>query len=413
MSAVFEITYTILLFLAIYFQVFFLIIFFENKEKLESGKVYYADNKLPSVSFIIPCFNEEKSVSATIESVLDLDYPRKLLKIIAVDDGSTDNTWEILNNQYKNHPQISLMTQKNAGKSEALNNALKRVETELVVSFDADTEIKSNALREIVAKFVEDSEIMAIGGTVLIHKPKTLVQKAQSVEYKMFSFTKKMLGIIGAVLVVPGAFSIFRKEVFEKIGGYRNAHNLEDVEMTLRMQKHGLKIDHCHTAFVLTRGPDSARKLFKQRIRWCHGFIENFKDYKHMLFNRKYGNFSFFTLPLNLFSYLMIVFAFFIGMWRVSLFIHEKITEIRLVGFQGLVFFNTDLFFVDVRITTLLGLTMFAFILTGIFMGNKTSKTSSNLWSVMCFFSIYSILAPLWVLKSIYNGVLSIQTSWR
>ena len=398
--------------MAIYFQVFFLFVFFENKEELEKKLSSLDESRLPSVSFIIPCFDEENTVCRTLESILKLDYPNSLLKIIVVDDGSQDNTWQSLS-VYKSHPQITLKKQSNRGKAEALNNGLKEVTTDLVVSFDADTEIRVNALKEIVNKFVVDEKIMAIGGTVLIQNPKTMIQKAQSIEYKMFSFTKKMLGLMGAVLVVPGAFSVFRREVFDIVGGYKNAHNLEDVEMTLRMQKHGLKVDHCHTAFVLTKGPESMKKLFRQRLRWCCGFIENLKDYKYMLFNKKYGDFGFFTLPLNLFSYIMIIFVFFLGLYKISLFFQEKITEFLLVGFTNFDLININWFFIDVRVSSLLSIVMLMFILIGIILGKKTSRASMSLWSVVCFIFIYSFLAPLWILRSMYNSILSVKTSWR
>lgn len=412
MPSVFETTYSILLFVAIYFQVFFLYVFFEKKEEFAKEITDIDDSDLISVTFLIPCFNEELTVVKTIESVLSLDYPKHLLKIIAIDDGSSDNTWQKLS-QFKDNPSIKLIKQENGGKFSALNNALNYVTTELVVSFDADTEIKKDALKEAVKRFVIDPKLMALGGTVLIASPKTLVQRAQSVEYQIFSFTKKILGLIGGVLVVPGAFSVFRKEVFTEIGGYREAHNLEDVELTFRMQKQGFKIDHCENAFVTTKGPDTLKKLFKQRLRWCYGFIQNFKEYSHMLFNKNFKNFGFFTLPLNTFAYVMIIFVFGVGLYRLSYFLYEQILELVLVGFQGFSFFNMDLFFIDTKITTLLGICMFIFLLIGVIMGKKTSKTSTGLFSFICFIVLYSILAPLWVLKSFYNSLLSIKTSWR
>ena len=93
---------------------------------------------------------------------------------------------------------------------------------------------------------MKDEKLMALGGTVLISEPKTFVQKAQQIEYEIFSFTKKMLGLAQGVFVVPGAFSLFRKEVFDIVGGYRNAHNLEDIELTMRMHTHGLKLSLIH-----------------------------------------------------------------------------------------------------------------------------------------------------------------------
>jgi poly-beta-1,6-N-acetyl-D-glucosamine synthase len=250
----FDIIYTSLLFIAIYIQVFFLLIFFENSSDLKDDSTKDIDKcDYPSVTFLIPCWNEEDTVVSTIESVLDLDYPKDKLHIIAIDDGSTDNTWNRLQD-FEDHDQVKLLTKENGGKHTALNHALNFLKTELVVSFDADTKINRDALKNAVCYFIKDAKLMALGGTVLIDKPKTLAQKAQEIEYEIFSFTKKMLGLADAVFVVPGAFSVFRREVFDIVGGYKNAHSLEDVELTIRMQKHGLKVNHAHDAIVWTKG---------------------------------------------------------------------------------------------------------------------------------------------------------------
>lgn len=412
MAGITTIIFYILVFLAIYLQVFLLTVFFEKRDQIKEVKK--EPTKYPGVTFLIPCFNEEGTIDGTIQSVLSLDYPENKLKIIAIDDGSSDSTWQILQ-KYKDHENIKIITKENGGKHTALNLALLHVDTPLVVSFDADTKILKDAVKKAVVYFENDEELMALGGAVLISKPKTFVQKAQSIEYQMFSFSKKMLGLLGGVLVVPGAFSMFRVEAFEKAGGYKDAHKLEDLELTFRMQVAGLKVDHSHDAFVYTKGPDTAKALFKQRLRWGYGFINNMFDYRHAIFNKKYGNFGFFTLPMGIISYMVILNVFFITWYHIVRFFIEKSIEVKTLGLGTLVpnsFF--DWFFVNTEATAFLTLFMYGSIFLAIYLGGRVSKVEKTSFvNMACFMVVYSFLVPLWVIKAIYNTLLGKKVAWR
>ncbi len=411
MTATFEIIYYILLFFAIYFQVFFLVVFFEKrkdlKENMPEALPYY-----PTVSFLVPCWNEESTIIPTIESILDVDYPKDKLHIFVVDDGSKDHTWSKMQ-RFASNENVTLMRKKNGGKHTALNFALKEVTSELVVSFDADTKIMKESLLYAVQYFLKDKDLMALGGTVLIENPKTMAQRAQSVEYQMFSYTKRMLGFIGGVLVVPGAFSMFRKDILNEVGGYVKGHNLEDLELTFRIHDHGYKVNHCHTAIVTTKGPASIKSLFKQRLRWGYGFLSNIKDYRKTILNKKFGNFGFFTVPMSVFSYVLIVYVFFLSVYRTSMFVADKIMAYQLVGWQHFAF-KFDTFFLSAKAVNLIGLAMYALIFTSIFMGKRISKMERvSLRSLVAFFILYGVLAPLWILKTLYNWIFTKGVAWR
>lgn len=412
----FDILYTTLLFVAIYVQVFFLLVFFENNNDLkeqDKKNEKYDDEVYPSVTFLIPCWNEESTVVNTIESVLGLDYPKDKFHLIAIDDGSTDNTWKNLQAYCDNH-QVTLLTKENGGKHSALNHALSFLKTELVVSFDADTKINKEAMRNAAHYFIKDKNLMALGGTVLIDKPKTFVQKAQEIEYEIFSFTKKMLGFADAVFVVPGAFSVFRKEVFDIVGGYKNAHNLEDIELTIRMQKHGLKVSHAHDAIVWTKGPDTVKALYKQRLRWSYGFIMNMLDYKAMLFNKKYKNFGIFTLPMTVFTYIILLFVFFYSLYKLALSVWEIIYKLYLVGLGKLEWPTFDAFFINTKIYVIMAMFLYVSVIFQYFVGRKISKSNKkNFWNIPYFLLMFSILAPVWVIKSIYNSITRRKVLWR
>src|SRR3989338_4225250 len=138
---------------------------------------------------------------------------------------------------------------------------------------------------------------MAVTPAIKIHRPDGFIRHVQSNEYNLGIFMKKCFSIIGAITVTPGPFSIFRKEVFDTLGLFREAHNTEDLEIAMRMQKNLYKISNAHTAVVYTVGPPTLRKLFRQRVRWIHGFLANTIDYRSMFFKRKYGHLGVFILP--------------------------------------------------------------------------------------------------------------------
>ena len=117
-----------------------------------------------------------------------------------------------------------------------------------------------------------------------------------------------MLGFLGAIHVTPGPLTIFRKKVFDDLGPYRHAHNTEDMEIAYRMQKNHYKIEQCNDAYVYTNTPETIIKLYKQRLRWIYGFINNTIDYRKILFRKKYGNFSLFILPANIISIFAVIY---------------------------------------------------------------------------------------------------------
>ena len=173
---------------------------------------------------------------------------------------------------------------------------------------------------------------MAVAPSVTVNNPKSILQQAQRVEYYMSVYFKKMHGFLGAIHVTTGPFTIFRKKVFTDLGNYTNAHNTEDMEIAYRMQKNHYKIEHCNDAFVYTNTPRTAIKLFKQRLRWTYGSINNTLDYRNVLLNTKYGYFSCFTLPTVVISIFSAGYLFSRGVYNFAMIVYGKIVEIHLVG---------------------------------------------------------------------------------
>jgi cellulose synthase/poly-beta-1,6-N-acetylglucosamine synthase-like glycosyltransferase len=326
-------------------EVFFLITYFEFSSRSVSLSENFWDRrsfKFPSVSIIVPVWNEETTVLKTIFSLLKLNYPKDKLSIFIIDDGSTDNTWKIIQRFSKNK-QVKLLKKENGGKYTALNYALKFIDSDLVGCLDADSYVHPEALRRIVAEF-NDREIMAVTPSVKIFEPKGILGLIQKAEYIFGIFLRKVFSYLNALYITPGPFSIFRRSVFREIGGYRHAHNTEDMEIAMRMQKNGMKISNVHNAFIYTVAPTSLYKLYKQRLRWVYGFIKNAFDYRDMFFRAQYGNLGMVVLPAAGFSVLSTVYFFgsIIWSWIDSLVLTIK--EILTVGlsFNG---FNFDLLY--------------------------------------------------------------------
>ncbi len=259
------------IFLSIYVQIFYFVTFLENRKKIVIRKGETKLLKYPKVTVTVPCWNEEKTVYKTVRSLLNLNYPKDKLQIFLVDDGSTDHTLEVIN-RFSKYSNIKVFHKENGGKYTALNLGLQNSETEFFGCLDADSVADPEALVRIMTYFEKDPDVMAVAPSVIVHDSKNFVQKAQKAEYYMGVYFKKMLGFLGAIDVTPGPLTIFRKKVFNELGGYRHGHNTEDMEIAYRMQKNHYKIEHCNDAFVYTNTPGTIAKLYRQRVRWIFRF---------------------------------------------------------------------------------------------------------------------------------------------
>jgi len=411
MASVPNIIFYVFVFLSVYVQVFFLVTFLENRKKIvvRNGKIklsYY-----PSVTIVVSCFNEEKTVYKTIRSLLNLEYPKDKLKIFLVDDGSTDGTWNIISRFAKNR-NIKIFHKENEGKYTALNLGLKYTETEFFGGMDADSFADREALIRIMSYFQNDKDAMAVAPSVVVHNPKNFIQNAQNAEYNMSTYLKKMLGFLGAINVTPGPLTIFRKKVFDNLGPYRHGHNTEDMEIAYRMQTNHYKIIHCNDAYVYTTIPSSVYRLYRQRLRWLYGFINNTIDYRRVLFRKKYGNFSIFTLPMGIISILSVSYLFGRILYNLGESLVSKILDFRSVGLNF--HFNLDPFFLNTQSFIFLTITIYSLVVFSIMFGRRMIK---NKWDfsldVLYFFPVFSIIAPFWLLKAIYNTILQRKPSWR
>lgn len=405
----------ICLFVSLFFEIFILITFFEVREELERERESIGTDlkHFPTITVIVPCFNEELTVAKTIDSVLALDYPKDKLHIVIVDDGSTDGTEKSLA-KYKNHKNIEIFKKENSGKHTALNFALGKTETELVGCLDADSFVSPDALRRIIPLF-GDPKTMAVTPAIRIHDPKSVLQYVQRVEYSWGVFLRRVLASMDSLYVTPGPFSIFRTKVFKEVGGYKHAHHTEDMEMALRLQKRGYKIANSHSAFVYTVGPATLKALYKQRVRWTYGFLNNVIDYREMVFNRKYGDIGMFILPIATFSIFSTIYASLNLLWTLLRKIPVHVAKYEAVGFNlGMPRLAVNWFGINtstvvwITITTVflsLSILYFALQLT-----NGKAKFGKD---VFFYLTLYIFIVPFWLAKAAYSTILRQPISWK
>lgn len=385
----------------------------ENMKKVDDLKL---PRKLPSVSVIVPCWNEQNTIVKTIFSLLKLDYPKNLLSIIVIDDGSTDKTWDVLQ-KFARNKQIKLYRKENGGKHAAVNFGLSVSESDLVGCLDADSYVHPQALNRIVAAFV-DANVMAVTPSVKINNPKNWLELIQKVEYGMGIFIRRTLSHLNALYITPGPFSIFRRKVFEKIGNYRKAYNTEDLEIALRMQKNGMKIVNVHNAFIYTTSPKTLRALFKQRTRWTYGFMKNAIDYRDMFFNPQYGNLGVIILPAAGFSIASSLYFFGKTILDFLSSIVQKIEEYMTVGFYfKKPDFNFDFFYFNTEIIVFVSLVAItgtiAIIIFSRALGHENEEKIRPGYDVALFLAIYAIIAPIWMARALFNVVFARGTKWR
>ena len=248
---------------------------------------------------------------------------------------------------------------------------------------------------------------------MLVYQPKKLLQMIQRVEYNIGVFTKRVMGLINAIHVTPGPFSIFRRSVFKEIGLFKHAHNTEDMEIAFRIQSFCYKITNCHDAIVYTIAPKTLKTLYKQRTRWSYGFIKNAIDYRRIFFNKKYGDMAMLTLP---FAVIGIFFALYVAsyvLYHIVSSIWNEFVKISTVGIHA-PHFSFSWFFVNTEMTTILAFILIGITLSIIFIGRKTAEGSARpTFDIVYFLALYGFIAPLWLGKAVFNTLLSRKTPWR
>ncbi len=396
------------IFFGLYSSIFLLLTFFENKHNLENPKI----KKFYGVTIIVPAHNEEKCIGKTIESLLKLDYPEGKLKIIVVDDGSIDNTYKIAK-RYENK-NVLVFTKPNGGKAHSLNFALKKINTELVGCLDADSYVERGSLKKMIG-FFEDENVMVVTPSIKVGKARNLLQHIQRIEYLMGVYLRKVFAFLGSIHVTPGPFSIYRKAFLDKYGGWDETTMTEDIELALRIQSKNYVLENSIDASVYTISPKTFKDLFKQRMRWYVGFINNVIKYK-FLFSKKYGNLGVFILPSSFIFVGFSIMSLFYFFYRMIRDILEWNVNLGVTNFEFLPAFKIfmrEFNYLSIHTFLILVMVMVFFGVIAVYLGKKYSKEKKRIgFLYVVFILAYWLLFAFWWLLAMIYKLFSINIRW-
>lgn len=288
----------------------------------------------PRVSVLVPVWNEEVGIVATMRSLLESTYDH--LEVVVINDGSEDRSdalitafkeeFEALPASVRGRRTIAYQFQENGGKGTALNAAIALASGEILISVDADCVVMKDAVQNFVEYF-RNPNVMAAVGNVRIGNTEPVLGLIQYLEFLFSFYFKKADSLMNTIYIIGGAAGAFRREVFDNLGTYNTTNITEDIELSVRIQDAGMRIVYAEDALVYTEGASDLKGLVRQRLRWKRGRFETFRDYAHLFFStRRHHNkiLTFLMLPLALFAEVQL----FLEFWFLSvLYVFAFITN--------------------------------------------------------------------------------------
>lgn len=266
--------------------------------------------RFPKVTICVPAYNEEKTISGTLSSILASDYPSDKMEIIVCDDGSTDATQKKVQEFMKKNKSILLLSQKQKGKAAALNMGLQKATGEFFSVVDADSKISKQALSQIVAEFEHASDdVASIISPIKIANTSRFFARVQKIEYSVAAWVRQMMSDIDTLHLNHGVLCLNKTNVLRQIGGYDEKNLTEDFELAFRMRYHGHRVVACKHSVVYTNAPATLGAFWRQRVRWFRGYIQTHRKFKSMAGKKKFGQFGVFQMPLNILTPFFILLA--------------------------------------------------------------------------------------------------------
>lgn len=299
----------------------------------------FTSNYAPPVSIIVPAYNEEATIAASVRSFLALHYP--LFEVVVVNDGSKDRTVEVLREEFdlpesdqpvriqletrpvrtvyaSSAERLILVHKENGGKADALNAGICAASYPFVCCIDADIIIDEDALLRVARPMIESSRVVATGGivrvangcevekgrVVKIKTPRHPLPSFQIVEYlRAFLAGRTGWSALNCLLIISGAFGMFRRRDFIEAGGYAHDTVGEDMEIVTRMHRtlkekgEPYKVSFIPDPVAWTEVPTTLRVLRRQRDRWHRGLMDTLFRHRKMLFNPRYGTIGLLAMP--------------------------------------------------------------------------------------------------------------------
>jgi biofilm PGA synthesis N-glycosyltransferase PgaC len=274
----------------IYYPLIFRYVRWERIAMQRAAELNYA----PTVAVLVPAFNEATTLAASLQSILASDYAD--FEIIVINDGSTDATAQVLD-QFSAHPNLRVLTKANGGKASALNLGLASARGEIVLFTDADTVFQRDTIARAIA-YLADPAVGAAGGDDTPLHPRGWLQRMLVVTSHIGTgFVRRALSAAGVLPIIPGNLGIVRAALLRDAGGFREIWG-EDLELTFRLQRRGVRIVYAAGARVAAECPGTLRDLWQQRVRWVRSYIKVLNLHRDLLFDRSVGRFAFY-LPFN------------------------------------------------------------------------------------------------------------------
>ncbi len=379
----------------------FVMVFIKKYKDHKNPPTYNLDNAnpYPKVSIIVPAYNEEINAIKTIDNLLLQDYPN--FDIVFVDDGSKDKTYQMILEAFGANIKVNVNTKTNGGKASALNYGINITQNNFVVCIDADTQLKIDALTQLMKRFTlatkNNQEIGAVAGNVKVGNENTLLTKWQSIEYTTAqNFDRRAFDLINGITVVPGAIGAFRKEAIEKAGGFTIDTLAEDCDLTIRIIRMGYKVVNCVEAVAITEAPETLKEFMKQRFRWSYGVMQAFFKNKEACFNPKHKGLGMVALPnIFIFQIILPIFAPLADLVLIISLIwnHNNPDSLHKIGIYYIVFM-----FVDVLVS------MVAFVF-------EKEKLSKLFWLIPQRF-VYRQLMYVILFKAIKKAIKGESQGW-
>jgi cellulose synthase/poly-beta-1,6-N-acetylglucosamine synthase-like glycosyltransferase len=235
----------------------------------------------PKVSIVVPVHNESKNIESCLKCIFSSKYPKELYEVIVVDDGSTDDSVQLV----RRFKDVRLIRLNHKGKSAALNLGIKNCKYEIVLTLDADTLLQRETLMRIVLPF-SDKSVGATIGTYKVGNRVNMLTAFQAIEYSYNNLIRMGFSRVFRDSVwFYGAMSCYRKSALEKAGKIHADTLTEDMDISIRLQNKGYTVIHVHDAYSTTIVPETIKGFFKQRIRWWTGVLQSMHKNRKQSYN--------------------------------------------------------------------------------------------------------------------------------
>ncbi len=345
----------------------------------------FASPLTPPISILLPGYNEETGIAESVRSLLALRYPE--FEVVAINDGSTEGTLERLEEAFelspvrkamrgslptvpvrgvyvsRSNPRLVVIDKDNGGKADALNAGVNAARYPYVCAVDADAILEEDALLRVAKPLLDEPDLVAATGGIVriangctiehgrvldVNLPKSRLATLQTVEY----FRAFLVGRVGwsklqSLLIISGAFGLFRRSLVEAVGGWSPQTVGEDMELVVRLHRHlrergeDYRIEFVPDPVCWTEAPEDMRTLSRQRRRWQRGLAETLWRHRKLTFNPRYGLLGMFGMPyfvlfelfgpvIEFLGYVVLPIAVLLGMLSVTYLIAFAVVSVLL-----------------------------------------------------------------------------------